>query len=290
MKRSRYKNRTGQRRLPLLAILGISFGAAVLIALITGLVLNAVLDDETYYRLTTKPRQTVNDTILFAPIVPDLVAYPYAFGDDITEASGRSAIDVSLNDSSGKYLYTSEVLTSLKVDDVGKTRLSSSLLTLSEYNVYVSGIFYPQAARELDATKRYAKEALETAALREFFYFGGDDIVLCGLDLFERTEACLSYLKTIKLAVGDNAVGVAVSYEEFTKDDTRQLFERLLTVCDFLALDLCEVPDNTPLDELLAANDYAYTQYHMRLLFGEKQSALIAGAQKLSIRNRATLK
>ena len=290
MKRSRYKNRTGQRKLPLLAILGICFGAAVLVALVTGLILNAVLDDETYYRLTTKPRQTASQTILFAPDLPDIAAYPYAFGDDLTEATAHSAVAVALNTSAGKYLYQSDVLTYLKAEATGSTRISTSFLTFSDYRIYIGGLFYPQATREFDTTKRYAKEAEESAVIREFFFLGGDDLILCEMDLFGSTEKCLSYLKMIKLDVGDSAIGVAISYDDFAKDNARAVLEKLLTVCDFLALDLRDCSSDAPLDELLAANEFAYTQYGMRLLLGEKQTALIADAGKLAIADYEILK
>ena len=290
MKRSRYKNRTGPRRLSLLAILGICFASAVLVALVTGLILNAVLDEETYYRLTTKPRQTASDTILFAPDLPDIAAYPYAFGDDLTEATAHSAVAVALNSSAGKYLYQSDVLNYLKVDALGSTRMSTSFLTFEDYRVYIGGIFYPQATHELDTTKRYAKEAEETAVVREFFFLGGDDLILCGLDLFGSTEKSLAYLKLLKLAVGEDAVGVAISYEDFSKDDARQIFEKLLTVCDFLALDLRDSSGDARLDELLSATEFAYAQYGMRLLLGEKQTTLIADLQKQKITDYEILK
>ena len=290
MKRSRYRNRAGQRKLPLLAILGICFGGALLLALIVGLILNAVLDEETYYRLSTKPRQTIDDTILFVPNVPDLVAYPYAFGGDIADATSRSAVSVSLNKSSGEYLYYSDVLTYFKTEKVGTMRLSTALATLSEYGVYTSGIFYPQSQKEYDIAYRYAKESEETAALKEFFYLGGEEVILCGLDLVGRTERCLDYAKTIKLAVGQNAVGVAVPFETLLQDKNWEILEKLLSVSDFLALDLRDVKSELSLDEALAEIGYPYTQYHMRLLLSEGQTKWVNEARELLLTNYEILK
>ena len=290
MKRSRYKNRTGQRRLSLLAILGICLGAAILIALVTGLILNKTLDEETYYRLTTKPRAKADDTILFVSDIPDVVAYPYAFGDDLAEATGHSAVAVSLNTPEGDYRYYSEVLSYFNLADPKKPRSSTAFATLSEYRVYLCGAFYLRAQNELDPTRRYAKEAEESALLREFFFLGGDDLTLCGLDLSGALENSLAYLKTLKLAVGENALGVAVPYELLSEDDGRQVLEKLTAVCDFLVLDLREVEKTTPLDELLAANDFAHTQYQMRLLFDASQTSFIADAQKQGVASYEILK
>ena len=290
MKRFRHRNRTGQRSLPLLAILGICFAGALLLALLIGLILNAALDEETYYRLSTKPRKAVNDKILFVPDLPDVVAYPYAFGGDVAEAAGKPAVAVALNTKEGSYLYFSDVLTYFKTEKVGKTRLSTALSTFSEYHVYTSGIFYPQSQKEYDLAYRYAKESEETAALKEFFYLGGSEVILCGLDLVGRTERILDYVKSIKLAVGNNPVGVAVPYETLQKDENWKILEQLLTVCDFLALDLRDAGGKGSLDEALADVGYPHTQYHMRLLLSEAQTAWIDDARDALLTNYEILK
>ena len=154
MRRIRHHNRSGQRRLPLLAILGICFGGAFLIALVVGLILNATLDDEAYYKLTTKPRSTQDDTILFVPDLPDVVAYPYAFGGDLADVSAESAVSLALNTSEGSFLYKSEVLTYFKAETKGSAELSSTLASLDGAHLYISGIFYPFSLRETQIEKR----------------------------------------------------------------------------------------------------------------------------------------
>ncbi|MBQ7173058.1 MAG: hypothetical protein IJR88_02965 [Clostridia bacterium] len=290
MKRSRYRNRTGQRKIPLLGVLGICFGAALLIALIIGLILNASLDEETYYRLTTKPRNKQDDTILFVPSISDVIAQPYSFGESLSEIGGAAAVSLALNNSDGTYLYSSDALDYFQKGKSGGAALDMTLASLSNARVYVSGIFYPTSCAEKSPDLRYAKEAVETAAAKEFFHLGGNDMILCGLDLSGGTSESVSYIKQLKLAVGQKAVGVALSYEVLLREDSGTILERILSVCDFVALDLRQAATDKPLDEVLGATTYSYAQYHLRLLFSQKQNKWVADAQSMGIVNYEILK
>lgn len=276
---------TTKRKLPTLAILGICFAGALLVALVIGLILNATLDEETYYRLTKKPRIKESGEILFVPDVPDVIASPYALDGDLSEATGRSAVAVSLNDESGAYTYQSDVLTYFKTEKAGKNSLADALRVFGSTRTYVSALYYPQSAKETNASRRIAKESEEAAAVREFFALGGGDVILAGLDFATNEEASLATVGTLKRAVGEKAIGVAVPASQTLFESSRQTLERLLEVCDFLALDLRDLNSSHPLDETLAELEFISSQYHMRLLFSTEQTEWIERAQKLLLSN-----
>ena len=289
MKRLHHRTPQG-RRLPRPALFAICFGAAVVVALIIGLILNATLDEETYYRLTNKPRTKANDTILFVPDLPDVIASPFAFDGDIAEVTGKSAVSVLLNNEAGTYSYQSEVLSYFKSDHAGVRDLSAAMMTLKGYRIYVSGVFYPRVSSEIGDGRRFAREAEETAVVKEFFNLGGDDLILCGLDFGSNADASLEYVRSLKRAVGESAVGVALPASQLALKGSWPILEQLVEVCDFLALDMRQGDTTKPLDEVLAETDYVFTQYHMRLLFSEKQKSWIADAQKMLLLNYNILK
>lgn len=290
MKRSRYRSRSGQRKMPLWGIFAICFLGALLIALVVGLILNATLDEETYYRLTTKPKNKQDDTILFVPDLPNVVAFPFAFGDELSALDTKSAVSLALNNPDRSYRYHSDALDYFGKGKSDGATLSTTLAALSNADLYVSGIFYPAAPTERVAEIRYAMEAEETAVAKEFFSLGGNDLVLCGLDLSSGMTATLSYLKSLKLAVGQKPIGVAIPYELLLDENAGNLLERLLTVCDFVALDLRNTTSDKPLDEVLAQTKYSYAQYRMRLLLSQKQTAWISDAGALGLSNYEILK
>lgn len=278
-------------RLHPIAIVGICLAVAILLTVIVGNLLKSLLDDETYKKLTqgektdateAEPPRTTN--------VRDLNAYPFSLGQNAEDAVGMTSISVSMNTPDGTILYTSDVTEQLCLAATEKIDLQETLGEVSAFVPYVSGVFYPQAFEQQTPDARYAVSTVEGAVMREFLHAGGSEILLCGLPLAEEnTDAIIEYVKTVQLATGNAPIGIAIPLSVASDTNNWELLAKLFDACDFLAIDLtAEVCDNADLDDtgysptadaILARCAYFTSQFDARLLFSDKQTALISTAQ-----------
>lgn len=287
--RSRHR-RQSPSKLPPWAIVAICLAAAIILTVIIGNLLKLWLDDETYNALTQAPT-TENTSQNKAPTaVQNIHAYPFVLGQDLLELVNRRALSFSLNDRTGELQYTSPVATYQGRACATDTPISESIVSLRAYGIYISGVFYPQAFNQISTDMRYAAAAEEGALMREFLMMGGCEILICGIP-FQTvgTEAIISYLSSIKSALGNAPLGVAIPLWVTQGEDGGLLLEHLLTVCDFCALDmrdavitnqeLNEIGICTEADEVLKHIQFYLQQYGMRLLLCEDQNLLISAAE-----------
>ncbi|MBQ3014778.1 MAG: hypothetical protein IJD75_06570 [Clostridia bacterium] len=278
-------------RLHPIAIVGICLAAAILLTVIVGNLLKGSLDDETYKKLTQgEETDATNAEPPRATNVRNLNAYPFALGQNAEDAVGMTSISVSVNTPDGTILYTSDVTEQLGLTATEKIDLQETLGEVSAFVPYVSGVFYPQAFEQETPDARYAVSAVESAILREFLHAGGSEILLCGLPLAgDHTDTIIEYVKTIQFATGNAPIGIAIPLSIAADTDNWELLARLFDACDFLAIDLtAEECDNADLDDtgysptadaILARCAYFVSQFDARLIFSDKQTALISTAQ-----------
>ena len=277
-------------RLHPIAIVGICLAAAILLTVIVGNLLKGSLDDETYKKLTQgEETDATNAEPPRATNVRNLNAYPFALGQTAEDAVGMTSISVSVNTPDGTILYTSDVTEQLGLTATEKIDLQETLGEVSAFVPYVSGVFYPQVFEQETPDARYAVSAVESAILREFLHAGGSEILLCGLPLAgDHTDTIIEYVKTIQFATGNAPIGIAIPLSIAADTDNWELLAKLFDACDFLAIDLtAEECDNTNLDDtgysptadaILARCAYFVSQFDARLIFSDKQTALISTA------------
>ena len=274
---NRIHNNTHRRgALSPLHIVLICAGAALLLAIVTGLFLNVYLDDETYDRLT-KGEQEEEKIEMNKNYTRDVHAEAYVFGaEEETFWENFSEISLTLNTPTGQINYTSEVVSFLGMQSISETVFYDAMGEVNMYATFVSGVFYPQALYSEGSDLQYAAAAKECAVMREFLHAGGSEILLCGIP-FNRTDTAsiLRYVKQVKAMAGDSPVGVSIPFAIARAEDSWSLLESLAKECDFLALDLSEAASVGGAEQILTDARYYIQQYDMRVLLSEMQEDLI---------------
>lgn len=285
-----HRHRTHTWRIHPLAIVGLCLVAAVLLTLLVGNLLKNRLDDETYKKLTSGSEEEQPSVPQTNAKVRQIKASSYMLGDDINNAIGKAAVSVAINRPNGTLAYTSDVSALLGCPRNEELTLADSIGTLSAYVPYISGVFYPQAFSQPSTDTVYAVAAQETALLREFFYAGGSEILLCNLPLdAEHTDTVILYLKTVKAALPDTAVGVAIPFAIASDAEAWEILATVSKYCDFLAVDLTDqtVTDAEPNDtgissaaqKLLSDCQYFLSEYNMRILLSDAQTELLTALE-----------
>ncbi len=286
--RSRYRRKPSSK-LPTWVILAICLSASVVLAILLGNLLKLWLNDETYRKLTEPPTDETTAEPKYTASVQKIRAYPFTLGDDPEQAIEYRALSFSMNQPDGTLQYTSPVAQYQNRTCAEEALLSESIASLRTYGIYISGVFYTQAFSAESIDLRYAVAAEEGALMREFLMMGGCEILICGIPFSSvGTETVLNYLSAIRSAIGDTPLGVAIP-ESLLQNDNTLLAERLLTVCDFCALDMTDaVIENTELNEIgisveadarLRQIQFYLQQYDMRLLLYDRQTILISAAE-----------
>lgn len=262
------------------AIILICVGAAFLLALIVGLMLNVWLDDETYERLTRGEQQEEEQPQTNKSYTRNVHADAYVFGEEGESVwENLSEISVTLNTPTGQINYTSEVVAFLGMQSVTERSLYEEMGAVNLFTNFVSGVFYPQALYSEGSDLQYAAAAKECALMREFLHAGGSEILLCGIP-FARTDTAsiLRYVKQVKAMAGDAPVGVAIPLAIARSEGAWALLESLAKECDFLAIDLTETASVGGVEQILTDARYYIQQYDMRVLLSEQQEELILAA------------
>ena len=278
---NRLHNTTHRRgALSPLGIVLICAGAALLLTVIIGLMLNVSLDDETYDRLTKGEQKEEEQTETNTTYTKDVHADAYVFGKEAESVwENLFEISITLNTPTGQINYTSEVATYLEVESVTERVLYDDMAEVNLFANFVSGVFYPQALYSEGSDLQYAAAAKECALMKEFLHAGGSEILLCGIP-FSRTDiaSILRYVKQVKAMAGDTPVGVAVPLAIARADGAWTLLESLAKECDFLAIDLCETASVGGAEQILTDARYYIQQYDMRVVISEVQEELIVAA------------
>lgn len=280
--RRRYHPRTG--RLSPLSIVLICVIATVLLTIITGNLLKAWLDDETYRQLTdeTEPEETASPPIHTSP-VRDIWATPFVFGQSIDDVWEFPDVSTSLNTPDGRLNYSSSVAEYFSVQQNETVLFGDAIGDLKGAAAYIAGVFYPQAFDEENPELLYAATLRDTAIIHEFLQAGGSDILLCNLPfgVFGINDI-LSYVQTVKEAVPNHPVGICVPVSQLQKNDAWKTLSRLLEQCDFCAIDMTGADSSKTADEWISFFSYYLQQYDMRLVISEAQPELIKSAKNLA--------
>ena len=263
-----------------LAIVLIIVGAAFLLTIIIGLMLNVWLDDETYDRLTKGEPKEEEPVEINKSYTRDIHADAYVFGKEAESVwESFSEISITLNTPTGQINYTSEVVSYLGMESISDTVLYDAMGEVHQFANFAGGVFYPQALYQEGADLQYAVAAKECALLKEFLHAGGSEVLLCGIPFTQTdTASILRYVKQIKAMAGESPVGVAIPLTVARTDGSWTLLESLAKECDFLAIDLTEATSVGGAEQILTDARYYIQQYDMRVLLSERQEDLILAA------------
>ncbi len=263
-----------------LAIILIVVGAALLLTIIIGLMLNVWLDDEAYDRLTKGEQKEEEQNETNKSYTRDIHADAYVFGKE-AESVWESfyEISVTLNTPTGQVNYTSEVVTYLGMESISDRVLYDEMGEVHLFANFVGGVFYPQALYSEGADLQYAAAAKECALLKEFLHAGGSEVLLCGIPFnLTDTASILRYVEQVKAMAGESPIGVAVPLAVARTEGAWTLLESLAKECDFLAIDLTEATSVGGAEQILTDARYYIQQYDMRVLLSERQEELILAA------------
>ena len=183
-----------------LAIVLIVVGAALLLTIIIGLLLNVWLDDEAYDRLTKGEPEEEEKVETNKTYTRDIHADAYVFGKEAESVwESFAEISITLNTPTGQINYTSEVVSYLAMESISQNVLYDAMGEVHLFADFAGGVFYPQALYQEGADLQYAVAAKECALLKEFLHAGGSEILLCGIP-FNRidTASILRYVKQVK--------------------------------------------------------------------------------------------
>ena len=276
--------RRGNRKLPPLAILGICLGGAILLALIIGNILNATIDKTSEEPKPPATESNEEQVLNVNNQAPQICAYPFTLGnsvDTLTREDGTTptAVSVSINTPDGYMNYLSAVSAHLRLEHHSAADLKSAMLDLKATVPYVCGVFYPQIPTTDDAELLYAVAATDAAILREFILAGGNEILLANVSLKEDALPYLAdYVKQLKEALGNIPLGISVSMEIASAENSWETLPALRALTDFMALDLQGVSDDVMETAMLNAK-YYMSQYGMRPLLSISQDRWISEAE-----------
>ena len=263
-----------------LSIVAICAGAALLLTIIIGLLLNVWLDDEAYARLTAGEQKDEEKTETNKTYTRDIHADPYVFGKEPTSFwETFYEFSVTLNMPTGQMNYTSDVVSYLGMTSVSEHSLYEEMDALNTFAGFVGGVFYPQALYQEGTDMQYAVAAEECAVMKEFLQAGGSEILLCDIP-FTRSDiaSVLRYIRQVKAMAGDAPIGVAVPLSVARSDGFWTTLESLVKECDFLAIDLTETTSVGGPEQILTDARYYIQQYDMRVILSEVQEDLIYAA------------
>ena len=221
--------------------------------------------------------------------VPPVKAHAYKIGDRYSSYvyAEISQLCAPLRTADGALAFDSAVCERAGWEHNGSADLVANVDNLHHNNLYLCAYMPIGGFAEQDAAMRELTLSYEAALISEAAQAGTDEIFLCGLAPTQANiaEVC-AYLRRVKVLAGDCAIGVLIApdvllaarYDAYTA-------AQLLTVCDFLVLDLRGIPLDVAESEaeqqtltvryLMENMQYDLIRYSPRLaLDGEQTDAL----------------
>ncbi len=164
--------------------------------------------------------------------------------------------------------------------------LSSEVTRFQKAGLYVIGIFTVTSLQTTDIAQKALLEGQEMALLSLFSQAGIDSILLLGIPTGTDSldQAAMNYLHKAEALLASvpaavPALGIALYPSAFSSGEVNENGDiqytgsltpgRMLSVCDYLALDLRDMGSQT--SPMLRDMQYAYVRYDLRLLTSRTQ-------------------
>ena len=208
---------------------------------------------------------------------------------------GMEELSICLRDRDGFITYHSSVDVSFgNGGGMGSRDLSLEVGKIKEVGGYVCAYIYSSALSESDPYLREIKKSYELALVHEAAVSGVNDILLVGIEITEANIAeAEDFISRAASSAGKTNLGVLIDAEVFEKNEG--LAKRVDAVCDYIAIDLRQIPSNanvaadgeetSPLYKTLDKLKYFVKVYRARIVFGEENSNLCGSARKWGVTN-----
>ncbi|MBO5758106.1 MAG: hypothetical protein J6S28_10445 [Clostridia bacterium] len=178
--------------------------------------------------------------------VPRIKAHAYHVGDRYTSYlnAGIAQLCAPLRTADGALVFDSAVCERAGWEPNGSADLAANVENLHHNNLYLTAYLPISGFAEQDAAMQELTLSYEAALIAEAAAAGVDEVFLCGLAPTQANIARVcEYVRRVKVLAGDCAIGVLITpevllsarYEAYTA-------AQLLTVCDYLVLDLRGIP------------------------------------------------
>ena len=178
--------------------------------------------------------------------VPHIKAHTYQIGDRYSgyTYAGITHLCAPLRTVDGALAFDSAVCERAGWEQSGSVDLAENVNNLHHNDLYLCAYMPIDGFAEQDRAMRELMLSYEAALIAEVAAAGVDEIFLCGLSPTQANIADVTaYLQRVKALSGDCAIGVLITPDVLlaTRNDVYTAAQ-LLTVCDFLVLDLRGLP------------------------------------------------
>lgn len=226
--------------LGVLAVLGLAFAASVGIG-------NWLLHTAEQYPANEQtPVQSLPEDEILPVRVPPIKAQAYRIGDRYSSYTyaGVAHLCAPLRASDGSLAYASDVCARVGWDANGSAELSANAWELHKSNLYLCAYIPIFGFAEEDVAQRELVLSYEASLIAEAAQSGVDEIFLTGIEPTQNNVSdIMHYIARLKSLAGNTAVGImikpnvllATRYDVFVAT-------QLLEVCDFLVVDLRDLP------------------------------------------------
>ena len=225
----------------IVAFLGVTFAASVGIG-------NRLLKTAEQYPASVEQESVTVPPEKIIPVrVPAIKAYAYSLGD---RYSGYVYADIThlcapLRDADGALVFSSRVCERAGWEQNGRVDLATNTWELHQSGLYLCAFMPISGFAEEDEAVRELVLSYEASLISEAADNGVDEIFLTGLDpTHANITEVAQYLRRVKsLCSSDCAIGVMITPEVLLAEQYEvYLAAQLMSVCDFLVLDLRGLP------------------------------------------------
>lgn len=217
--------------------------------------------------------------------------YSWGLGTGYYTSIGITDFSVCLRDADGFITYHSDVDFSYGEDvGMGSRTLSDEVDAIRNGGGYVCTYFYSTAFDAENEYERNIRKAYEIALINEAARGGVDEILIIGLKpTKENIDELEAFVSELSYAAENTALGILVSSDAVKLTDGGDYtVPRLRAVCDFIALDMRDMPsdaaekkdgqEKSQLFAFLEEMEYYIKAYSMRLVFTPENSSLLSSS------------
>lgn len=223
----------------------------------------------------------------------DARTYQLGFGVSPYVSIGVDELSLCLKDSDGFIAYNSQVTVSFGEEiKKGSRNLLSEVTSIHNGGAYLCTYVYVDSFNIEDEYLREIHKAYEIALINEAARAGVDEIMLVGLKPdAENIDEMLRFISDAAIAAEKSPLGVLVSRDIFALlEENDYTAARLRSVCDFLSLDMRDLPENAGsggeeslLYKNLSEMEHYIGSYKLRVVLSEKNESLRNDAVKYGV-------
>lgn len=285
----------GRSRAMVIVIAAVAF---VLLSLIISVVVGISLKSRAEkYALQPKYDLAVEEYYSGDKQIEAVDAYAFSAGGNVSSyvAKGITDFSVCLRNAGGELQFLSSVTADggEGVANGGGKALGSTVERIHAYGGKVCAYFYVNFFEIESGPLRELRKAYEIALVNEAAAGGVDEIMLIGLDVNESNiDEVQRYVSDMSFAAENSALGVLLTSDVFKASENDVYHaSRIRSVCDFVALDLRDLPADEEiaegemgsLEKMISDMRFYIRSYNMRVVLSKNNSELYDEAKELGV-------